>query len=1037
LAGSGLLHAQLINQGTETVVNTTTIYRQEHASVAMDTAGNYVVVWATNHTTNTNDGIYAQRYLSDGTPNGSEIQVTTNKGLYPDVTMAPGGQFIIVWQQYSNADGWDVYGNFFSATGNPGGAFPLANDVSGNQRFPRVGMDSLGNFVAVWDDDLDIYAQRFNTGQSMVGAPIQIDTSNNGFQSYPDIHVFPDGAFNVVWESYGQDGSLSGIRLRRLDASGGFLSNEIAVNNYTSGNQVSPRISGDTTGKFIVTWVSDEQDGDEEGIYAQRFNSSGAKVGGEFLVNTTTAGAQDNPDVSMHDNGTFLISWNSYGQDGEFFGVYFQYFDATGQRIFDETRANTTTAGFQQFSSIGMRTQFNIVIAWQDGGRQSTTSLDGDDYAIVLQNMTIGCTFTCPDPISAYSDASCAFVMPDYTGLVMTDPSCMDPVAVSQDPAPGVTIYNDTLVTFTVTDALAIPATCSALLTLLDTFPPQLSCPSSVNAIVDFSCQGQVPDLTNVGVTDNCSTDPSNIVWSQSVLAGTIFTEDTMVQVTVMDEAGNEASCIVNIIGEDTTRPVAVCQDITVYLDGSGNASITASDIDGGSSDNCSVSNLSPNPAAFTCAGIGSNNVTLTVTDGSMNSNQCISVVTVQDTTRPTAVCQNITIYLDGSGNASITAGNVDGGSSDNCSVNNLSASTTSFTCADIGANSVTLTVGDASSNNNTCMATVTVQDSVSPVAVCQNITVYLDGSGNANITAGDVDGGSTDNCSVSNISASPTSFTCANIGANSVTLTVRDASSNSKTCMGTVTVQDSVSPVAVCQNITVYLDVSGNAGISGSDVDGGSTDNCSISALSANPSTFTCAEIGSNNVTLIVTDVSLNSRSCIAMVTVRDTTRPVAVCQDITVYLDGGGIAFISAGDVGGGSTDNCSVTSQQVSRTGFSCSDRGPNPVTLTVFDASSNSSSCSATVTVRDTTRPVAVCKDITVSLDGNGTAVVTSFDLDGGSSDNCFGVTTNAFAVFTCSDTGTNQVTVEVYDYSSNSSSCIANVTVKDNNPPTAI
>ncbi|HRV87347.1 MAG TPA: hypothetical protein P5275_20920, partial [Saprospiraceae bacterium] len=1009
MAGSGLLHAQLINQGTETVVNTTTIYRQEHAAVAMDTAGNYVVVWATNHTTNSNDGIYAQRYLSDGTPNGPEIQVTTNKGLYPDVAMAPGGQFIIVWQQYSNANGWDVYGNFFNASGSPGGAFPLASDLSGNQRFPRVGMDSLRNFVAVWDDDLDIYAQRFNPSQTMVGSTIQIDTSTNGFQSYPDIHVFPDGTFNVVWESYGQDGSLSGIRLRRLDASGGFLSNEVPVNNYTTGNQVSPRISGDTTGNFIIVWVSDEQDGDEEGIYAQRFNKTGAKAGSEFLVNTTTTGAQDSPDVSMHNNSTFLVSWNSYGQDGEFFGVYFQYFDASGQRIFDETRANTTTAGFQQFSAIGMRTQYNIVIAWQDGGRQSTTSLDGDDYAIVLQNMTIGCTFTCPDPISAYLDASCSFVMPDYTGLVMTDPSCSDPVTITQDPAAGVTIYGDTLITFTVTDALAIPATCSAMLTLTDTISPVLVCPTNISVFLDVNCLSQVPDLTNSGTaSDNC-TMLMNLVWSQDVPVGTYFTTDTLVQVSIMDESGNSAGCSISILAIDTTSPIAVCQDITVFLDGSGNAGITSGDVDGGSTDNCSVGNLSVNPASFTCADIGSNNATLTVTDGSSNTDQCLSIVTVQDTTSPVALCQDITVFLDGSGNANITAGDVDGGSTDNCSISSQSASPTAFTCADIGSNNVTLTVNDGSSNSDQCVSMVTIQDTTRPVAVCQNITVFLDWSGNASITSGDVDGGSTDNCSLSMLSASPTSFTCANVGINNVVLTATDASGNSGMCSASLNVQDTTAPVAVCQNITIFLNGSGTSAVFPGDVDGGSSDNCAIGGRSSSPAIFNCTNLGPNNVTLTVSDVNGNSKSCTSIVTIQDTTSPTVVCQNITVYLDGSGNASITAGDVDGGSADNCGNPTLSASPTSFTCADIGSNNVTLTATDGSGNSDQCISIITVQDTTRPVAVCQNITVFLDGSGNASITAGDVDGGSTDNCsLSMLSASPTSFTCANTGSNNV-----------------------------
>jgi prophage tail gpP-like protein len=298
---------------------------------------------------------------------------------------------------------------------------------------------------------------------------------------------------------------------------------------------------------------------------------------------------------------------------------------------------------------------------------------------------------------------------------------------------------------------------------------------------------------------------------------------------------------------------------VTVFLDGSGNATVSAADIDGGSADNCGSVSLSASQTSFTCADIGTNNVTLTVNDGSGNMATCTSTVTVSDTLSPVAVCQNVTVFLDGAGNATITAADIDGGSTDNCGSVSLSASQTSFTCADIGANNVTLTVNDGSGNMATCTSTVTVSDTISPVASCQNITVYLNGAGNATITGADIDNGSSDNCGSVSLSASPTSFACADIGANTVTLSVNDANGNSAMCTSTVSVVDTVSPVAACQNVTVFLDGAGNATITAADIDGGSADNCGSVSLSASQTSFTCADIGANNVTLTVNDGSGN----------------------------------------------------------------------------------------------------------------------------------------------------------------------------------
>jgi hypothetical protein len=47
------------------------------------------------------------------------------------------------------------------------------------------------------------------------------------------------------------------------------------------------------------------------------------------------------------------------------------------------------------------------------------------------------------------------------------------------------------------------------------------------------------------------------------------------------------------------------------------------------------------------------------------------------------------------------------------------------------------------------------------------------------------------------------------------------------------VTVEDTIPPVAICQDITVQLDATGNASITGADIDNGSNDNCGIASLS------------------------------------------------------------------------------------------------------------------------------------------------------------------------------------------------------------
>ncbi|NHM02245.1 T9SS type B sorting domain-containing protein [Flavobacterium difficile] len=346
---------------------------------------------------------------------------------------------------------------------------------------------------------------------------------------------------------------------------------------------------------------------------------------------------------------------------------------------------------------------------------------------------------------------------------------------------------------------------------------------------------------------------------------------------------------------------------------------------------------------------IGTTTNTFVATDPSGNSSNCSFDVVVTDTQSPTVITQNITVQVDATGNATITAAQIDNGSTDNCSVASVTVSPNAFTCANVGPNTVTLTVTDVNGNISTGTATVTVQDAILPTVITQNITVQLDATGNATITAAQIDNGSTDNCSVASVTVSPNTFTCANVGPNTVTLTVTDANGNMSTGTATVTIQDTVLPTVITQNITVQLDATGNATITAAQVDNGSTDNCGIATITVSPNTFTCANVGPNTVTLTVTDANGNTSTGTATVTVQDTVLPTVITQNITVQLDATGNATITAAQVNNGSTDNCGIASSSLNTLNFNCNNVGPNTVILTITDVNGNIGTATAIVTV----------------------------------------------------------------------------------------
>ncbi|HPY68205.1 MAG TPA: hypothetical protein PLP03_08590, partial [Bacteroidales bacterium] len=239
----------------------------------------------------------------------------------------------------------------------------------------------------------------------------------------------------------------------------------------------------------------------------------------------------------------------------------------------------------------------------------------------------------------------------------------------------------------------------------------------------------------------------------------------------------------------------------------------------------------------------------------------------------PVAVCKDITVYLGTDGNVTINASDIDGGSYDpDGIIANIVASPASFNCSNIGPNNVTLTVTDNTGMVSTCVAVVTVRDNLPPVMACKNLVVYLDQSGFANITAADINNGTTDNCEGPiRLYINRTVFSCSDIGAPvDVTLTGTDASGNTASCVSQITVRDTISPVISLKTFELVLNTDGTGTLHPSDIDNGTSDNCGPVSLSVTPSSFNCGDQGIKTVVLTAVDSHGNSKSESVKITVR-----------------------------------------------------------------------------------------------------------------------------------------------------------------------
>ena len=610
------------------------------------------------------------------------------------------------------------------------------------------------------------------------------------------------------------------------------------------------------------------------------------------------------------------------------------------------------------------------------------------------------------------------------------------------------------LLSLVATDSTGNADTCQSLVTVLDTVAPVARC-QNISVQLD-AVTGQVTVQAidvDAGSTDNCGT-LSYLINGQNSLSYDCSSlgQDT-VTLSVTDGQGLSSSCQAIITVEDLTPPTMQCQNINAYLDANGSVTILPSDIDNGTTDNCGLLSLTINRQAsvsVTCAVAGPNVFTLYATDVNGNEDSCQAIVTIIDTIAPTAICQNIDVYLDINGDARLLPSDVDNGSNDNCTIVNYLINGSSFvdyTCLEMGSNTVTLVVEDAAGLQDSCQATVTVHDTLPPTMVCRTpLFRNLDNNGQLVIQYFALDNGSNDACGIQNYALSQDTFDCSHIGANTVMLYATDFNGNTDSCSSTLNIQDAIAPTASCQNVQLLLDSSGTVVLYPQQLDDGSTDNCAVAYFEVNNQDsliLDCTAIGSQFVTLTVYDSSNIQASCFANVTVFDSMPPVAVCQSIRVQLDAAGNVTVGATDLDGGSFDNCAINSilfdDGTANRSFDCSQLGPNTANIVVTDANGNRDTCSAIITVEDVTDPIASCQAATVYVDANGLAQIDPAVIDNNSSDAC-GIDSMYVspAQLNCSNIAAPvNVVLTVIDASGNSNSCTANLVVQDTLPPTMI
>jgi VCBS repeat-containing protein len=732
--------------GAEFKVNTVTSGDQFFGRTAMDAEGDYVVVWASNGQDGSGYGVYGQRYSADGLPDGSAFLVnthTTGDQTAPSVAMDATGDFVVVWASNGqDGSGFGVYGQLYDSSGaTVGNEFPVNTFTTGGQGSPSVGMDAAGDFVVAWDSaaqdgDLSgVYAQMFDSTGAAVGSEFRVNTVTTDNQNSSQVAMDAEGAFVIVYESNLLDGHGDGIFAKLYDNTGAGGS-EFQVNTTSTDEQYSPSVAMDMSGDFTVTWASFNQDAAAGGgIYAQRYTAAGSAQGGEFKVNTTTAGDQDTPSIAMDAFGNFAIAWMSPGQDGDKKGAYAQRYAADGSTRGSEFRVNTTTTDDQFAPRMAMDAPGDFVIDW-------TSNLqDGSGFGVYAQRYARQSSLD----LSASLSVSPTGTVSKSEALVLT-------ASLTNNAAPsGVT--SNAAIAAALTTATGVTASISlpAGTAFVDASGTDWTCPGAPAANV-LAC------TYDPGLTPSASTTDLTVDVKAPTTKGVKTFINTAEGNQPDDTASNDsASAAITI---PNTPPFAFASELSVNAgtQGGGNVSAVDSDNDPLSysvSSGVLSGDLSLNSdGSYTytpSAGFkGSDSFDFVANDGETFSNPATVSITVADNA-PTTVAASLAVNRNTAKSATLKSADVDGDprtyvmvaspGHGTLTVHSNGSYTYTPTKNRVGMDSFTFKANDGELDSNVSTISVTVTEHA-PVATATSFSMTRNTSHNGLLKATDKDTG-------------------------------------------------------------------------------------------------------------------------------------------------------------------------------------------------------------------------------------------------------------------------------------------------------
>jgi hypothetical protein len=247
---------------------------------------------------------------------------------------------------------------------------------------PAISAFSNGDFIVVYQVRKEysateyVEAQVFSSYGEQIGEPLQVSKlTEDTNEYYPKVAVLSNDGFVVTWHSEEREDVYAQLYSPNREKIG----DEFRVNTYTSDDQNFPDITALKNGGFVITWDSWYQDIEKWGVYAQRYDANAQKEGVEFRVNTYQTNTQYTSSIASFSDSSFIVAWTSWEQDGDGAGIYAQRYTSSGIKKGLEFQVNTWTDNYQTWPQVAVLSDDSYVIVWESYNQEVATD-DANNY---------------------------------------------------------------------------------------------------------------------------------------------------------------------------------------------------------------------------------------------------------------------------------------------------------------------------------------------------------------------------------------------------------------------------------------------------------------------------------------------------------------------------------------------------------------------------------------------------------------------------------------------------------------------------------